>query len=94
MNKYKELQQKLASVEEDAKKFYDSGNKAAGTRLRKAMMELKNMAQDIRTEVSELKRKKLNASFSFIKNYHATLLCHSAILIQVANSTSFYKKLA
>ncbi len=57
MNKYKELQQKLASVEEDAKKFYDSGNKAAGTRLRKAMMELKNMAQDIRTEVSELKKK-------------------------------------
>ncbi len=57
MNRYKEVQQMMSSIEEDAKKFYESGNKAAGTRLRKAMMDLKNLAQEIRNEVSELKKK-------------------------------------
>ncbi|MDX1522983.1 MAG: histone H1, partial [Anaerolineae bacterium] len=37
------------------KKFIDEGNKAAGTRVRKAMLELKNKAQDIRKEVQDIK---------------------------------------
>jgi hypothetical protein len=36
-------------------KFYEKGNKAAGTRLRKGMQELKKLAQEIRVEVQERK---------------------------------------
>lgn len=53
-NKIKEL---LETVEADVKKFYDSGNNAAGTRVRKAMQDTKNLAQVIRAEVTELKNK-------------------------------------
>lgn len=57
MKNYRELQNLVESIETDAKKFYESGNKAAGTRLRKAMLDIKERAQDIRNEVSELKKK-------------------------------------
>jgi archaellum component FlaC len=57
MKNYKALQNLISSIEADARKFYDSGNKAAGTRLRKAMLDIKKLAQDIRNEVSELKKK-------------------------------------
>lgn len=55
MKKFEELKNLIASLEHDADKFYVKGNSAAGTRLRKGMQELKNMAQGIRTDVQELK---------------------------------------
>ncbi|WP_158797460.1 histone H1 [Pedobacter sp. L105] len=55
MEKFTKLKELLASVEADADKFYNSGNSAAGTRVRKAMQDLKVLAQDIRTEVTEKK---------------------------------------
>ncbi|MCB0191802.1 MAG: histone H1 [Anaerolineae bacterium] len=55
MNRYEELQALLDSLKEDFGKFYDGGNKAAGTRVRKGMLDLKNKAQDIRKEVQEIK---------------------------------------
>jgi Histone H1-like protein Hc1 len=55
MTRYQELQELLASFEKDFEKFYDKKNKSAGTRLRKAMNELKRKAQDIRKEVQEIK---------------------------------------
>ncbi|GAA3951789.1 hypothetical protein GCM10022246_02690 [Pedobacter ginsengiterrae] len=42
-------------AESDASKFYKVGNATAGTRLRKAMQDLKTLAQEIRTEVTEKK---------------------------------------
>lgn len=57
MQKFEELKNLIASLEGDADKFYAKGNSAAGTRLRKGMQELKNMAQAIRAEVQELKSK-------------------------------------
>jgi hypothetical protein len=57
MNRYKELQDMLAEYEKDFEKFYDKGNKSAGTRIRKAMNEIKRKAQDIRKEVQEMKTK-------------------------------------
>jgi len=39
----------------DFEKFYKDGNKAAGTRVRNAMQELKAFAQTVRNEVTELK---------------------------------------
>ena len=57
MQKFNDLKNLIASLEGDADKFYSKGNSAAGTRLRKGMQELKNMAQLIRSEVQELKNK-------------------------------------
>jgi hypothetical protein len=57
MKKFEELKALLASVEEDADKFYNKQNSAAGVRIRKVMQDMKNIAQDIRTEVQELKNK-------------------------------------
>lgn len=57
MQKFEDLKNLIASLEADADKFYAKGNSAAGTRLRKGMQELKNMAQLIRAEVQELKNK-------------------------------------
>jgi len=39
---------------EDVEKFED-GNKSAGTRIRKNMQDVKNLAQKIRVEVQEMK---------------------------------------
>ena len=45
-------------MEADFTKFYADGNKAAGTRVRGAMQELKNFAQAVRTEVQTIKNEK------------------------------------
>jgi len=55
MKRFEELKSMLTSMEEDFTKFYDKGNQAAGTRVRKGMQELKNLAQEIRTEVQDIK---------------------------------------
>jgi hypothetical protein len=55
MERYAELQELIQRVESDFMKFYEKGNKAAGTRLRKGMQELKKLAQEIRVEVQERK---------------------------------------
>jgi hypothetical protein len=55
MEKFTKLQGLLASVETDVEKFYNAGNSAAGTRVRKAMQDLKVLAQDIRAEVTDKK---------------------------------------
>lgn len=57
MEKFSKVKELLASVEADVQKFYNDGNSAAGTRVRKAMQDLKVLSQDIRTEVTELKSK-------------------------------------
>jgi hypothetical protein len=54
-NRYEELKQLVAGMAADFEKFYKDGNKAAGTRVRLAMQELKNFAQQIRTEVQSIK---------------------------------------
>ncbi|MGN8055016.1 histone H1 [Pedobacter sp. 22163] len=55
MDKFKKVQDLISSVEADVTKFYDGGNAAAGTRVRKAMQELKVLAQEIRAEVTDKK---------------------------------------
>jgi hypothetical protein len=57
MQKFQDLKNLIASLEADADKFYTKANSAAGTRLRKGMQELKNLAQVIRAEVQDLKNK-------------------------------------
>ena len=53
--RFVELQAMVAAMAADFEKFYKDGNKAAGTRVRNAMQELKTFAQTIRTEVQAIK---------------------------------------
>lgn len=55
MSRFTELVELVQTFEKDFIKFYDKGNKSAGTRVRKHMAELKRKAQDIRIEVQDLK---------------------------------------
>jgi|TARA_E500000331_G_scaffold321978_1_gene336561 hypothetical protein len=48
----------LESVKSDYNKFYDGGNSAAGTRVRKAMQEVKNTAHGIRVHVQATKNER------------------------------------
>jgi hypothetical protein len=49
---YDRLVSAVQAVREDVEKA-DAGNKAATSRVRKAMMDIKNIAQDIRKEMLE-----------------------------------------
>ncbi|MGY3054119.1 hypothetical protein ACVWYG_002322 [Pedobacter sp. UYEF25] len=55
MEKFSKIKAVVASVEADVEKFYNAGNAAAGTRVRKAMQDLKVLAQEIRSEVTDKK---------------------------------------
>ncbi|AEN72880.1 conserved hypothetical protein, conserved [Rhodothermus marinus SG0.5JP17-172] len=56
MSRFDQLRDLVLGLEQDFKKFYEKGNKAAGTRIRKAMQELKKLAQEIRVEIQEKKK--------------------------------------
>ena len=49
-----DMMQTLIATAVDVEKF-EQGNKSAGTRTRKAMQEIKNLAQEVRVEVQEIK---------------------------------------
>ncbi len=55
MEKFAEIRDLLMSLEGDFEKFYDKGNQAAGTRVRKGMQDLKTLSQSIRLEVQNKK---------------------------------------
>jgi len=55
MNRFEQLKNLITSLEGDFQKFYDKENQAAGTRVRKGMQDLKNLAQEIRIEVQKKK---------------------------------------
>ncbi|QOV89519.1 hypothetical protein [Humisphaera borealis] len=52
MQEYEKLKQLVAEADEDVRKAI-GGNKAAGTRVRKKMQEIKSAAQDVRTRILE-----------------------------------------
>jgi hypothetical protein len=54
MDLYEKLCQLVRDVEDDMRKAA-GGNKAAGTRVRKAMQEIKDAAQEIRVKVLEMR---------------------------------------
>lgn len=55
MSKFDELVELVEGAKEDAEKFYGKSNKAAGTRLRGAMMDISKMCKEVRTEVQDMK---------------------------------------
>ena len=54
MMEYDRLKELVAAAEDDLLKA-EGGNKAAGTRVRKAMQELKAAAQDVRKKILEVR---------------------------------------
>ena len=54
-NRLEELIRLLQDTRDDHEKFFERGNNAAGTRVRKAMQEVKALAQELRLEVQEAK---------------------------------------
>lgn len=57
MDKFNELKKLIEGLEEDAIKFYEKENKAAGVRLRKGLQDVKVLAQDLRLGVSSINKK-------------------------------------
>lgn len=55
MKRFEQLKELVDGLEADFAKFYDKQNSAAGTRVRKGMQDLKNLAQEIRIEVQDMK---------------------------------------
>ena len=56
---YEHLKNLVAQAEDDIRKAA-GGNKAAGTRVRKAMQDVKNAAQDLRKKVLEQRETESN----------------------------------
>ena len=56
MKNYENLKAILAGMEPDMIKFYDKGNHAAGTRLRKQLQDLKRACNEMRGEIQEIKK--------------------------------------
>jgi signal transduction histidine kinase len=54
MDEYLKLKQLVDEIEDDINKAV-GGNKAAGTRVRKIMQDIKNTAQDVRKKVLDLR---------------------------------------
>lgn len=55
MEKFAKLKGTILAIEAEAVKFYERGNRAAGTRLRKSLQEIKGLSQHIRQEVTTIK---------------------------------------
>lgn len=55
MSRFDEMSELLDQLEPDINKFYEKGNKAAGTRARKTLQQMKKKAQEIRMEIQEWK---------------------------------------
>lgn len=51
MEHYDTLKSMVSDLEQDFSEFYGKGNKAAGRRIRKAMQEMKGLAQEVRVDV-------------------------------------------
>ncbi len=58
MENFQKLVQHVQSLEADFQKFYEKGQSAAGTRLRKGLSELKKLSQDVRNEIQKVKEER------------------------------------
>lgn len=55
MDKYHQLIQFMQGLETDFQKFYEKGQAAAGTRVRKGLSELRKLCQDVRKDIQDVK---------------------------------------
>jgi len=55
MSRIDQMKSLIDELEPDMRKFYEKGNKAAGTRARKQLQEIKKTAQEVRLEIQDMK---------------------------------------
>lgn len=55
MENIEKLEVLVSEARVEATKFYENGNKSAGTRLRKKMAEIQILTKQVRVDVSEIK---------------------------------------
>lgn len=58
MEKFNQIKALVSKIDVDADKFYNRGNYAAGTRLRKGMLALKVLATEQRKDITAIKHSK------------------------------------
>tara|TARA_B100000676_G_C17340513_1_gene465893 strand:- start:186 stop:368 length:183 start_codon:yes stop_codon:yes gene_type:complete len=58
MESYNNLFELVSELHKDVEKFHVKGNDSAGVRIRKAMQDLKALAQDIRDEIQDIRKKR------------------------------------
>lgn len=58
-DKFEQLKQIVTDLETDVRKFNRKNNKSAGLRVRKSMMEVKTLAQDIRKYILDRRNGRL-----------------------------------
>lgn len=58
MEKFSHLTEILDGMKTDIEKFYDKGQNAAGTRLRKSLNELRKKAAEIRKDIQDERSKR------------------------------------
>ena len=58
MDSYNRLIEILEEAKRDAAKAYEKENVSAGIRVRKLMQEVKDLAQDVRKEIAEIRKSK------------------------------------
>ena len=63
MQEYEDLKTMIAEIEDDLNKA-EGGNKAAGTRVRKQMQQIKKVANAIRSKILELRSSVLTTTSS------------------------------
>ena len=61
MQEYEDLKTIVAEIEDDVNKA-EGGNKAAGTRVRKQMQQIKKVAKAIRSKILELRSSVLDTT--------------------------------
>lgn len=58
MDSYNKLIKLLEEAKKDATKAYDKQNVSAGIRVRKTMQDLKEIAQEVRKEIADIRKSK------------------------------------
>ncbi len=56
MEKINEIKSMLEAMGKDLEKFYAKGQNSAGTRLRKALNEVRKKCQEMRNEIQEIRQ--------------------------------------
>lgn len=57
MSRFSDIKGLVDGLETDMTKFYEKSNKAAGTRARKTLQELRKLSQEVRLEIQDIKNK-------------------------------------
>ncbi len=58
-NPYTNLLHAIKDLEEDFVKFFEKGNGAAGTRIRKGLQDLKKICHEMRQDIQHIKNSKV-----------------------------------